>query len=75
MKYKMKKIDAIIIVIMIAIAGFVLYRVEYVPSQEEASIPDIEFVKDEDERTLTIFHASGRILWEELEIDGVCDTS
>ncbi len=75
MKYKMKKIDAAIIIIMIAIAGFVLYKVEYIPSQEESDIPDIEFIKDEARRTLTIYHSSGRVLWEDLEIDGVCDKS
>ena len=54
MKYKFKKIDVVIVVIMVVIAGFVLYKYGYVPEPEKPDITDIEFIKDEENRLLTV---------------------
>jgi predicted secreted hydrolase len=72
---KFKKVDAIIIIIMIVIAGFVLYRFGFVSDSRKEKIPEIEFVKDEDNRLITVFYVSERILWENLLIEGTCDKS
>ena len=41
MSTKIKKIDAIIVVILILIAGFVLYKIGYISEPEKKDIPDI----------------------------------
>ena len=45
MKIKFKKIDAIIIVALIIIAGVVLYKVGYLPRTKKSKIPVIKFFK------------------------------
>lgn len=77
MKIRIRKIDAVIIIIMILIAGFVLYNVDYIlPKPEESKIPDIQFIKDDKNRTLTVESVSKKVLWkDEIEIEGECDKS
>lgn len=70
-----KKIDAIIIVIMILIAGFVLYKLGYISKPEEKDIPDIVFIKDEQNDTLTVVSVSEKVLWSDIKIEGDCDKS
>ncbi len=73
MKLKIKKIDAVIIVIMILIAGLVLYKVGYEPKVEKESIPNIQFYKDEENKLLIVRSVSSeKILWSDIEIEGDC---
>jgi len=75
MNTKIKKIDAIIIVIMIAIAGFVVFKVGILPKGPENKIPEIEFIKDDEKNTLTVKSVSDEVLWSDIGIDGICDKS
>ena len=77
MNPRMKKIDTVIIIIMIIIAGFVLYRVGLMPKTEESNIPDIQFIKDDANKTLTVKSVSSqKVLWnDDIEIEGECDKS
>jgi len=73
MNIRMKKIDAIIIVIMIFVAGLVLYRVGIIQKPEKIEIPSIEFNENEDEETITVRSVSGRVYWKDISIEGDCD--
>ena len=75
MKYKFKKIDVVIVVIMVVIAGFVLYKYGYVPEPEKPDLPDIEFIKDEENRLLTVKSVSDKVFWSDIAIEGNCDKS
>ena len=76
MKYKFKKIDAIIVVIMVVIAGFVLIKYGYIdPNPDEPELPDIEFAKDEENRLLTVRSVSDKVFWSDISIEGDCDKS
>lgn len=75
MKLRIRKIDVVIVIIMIIIAGFVLYNVGYIPEKEELDIPDIQFIKDDKNRTLTVESVSEKVLWEDIEIEGDCEKS
>lgn len=72
---KIKKIDAILVAIMIAVTGIVLYKVGYIGKDEEKKVPNIQFITDEENRFLTVKSVSERILWDDIEIDGICDIS
>lgn len=74
MSPRLKKIDAIIIVILIAITGIVLYKVGYI-GKDEKKIPNIQFIADEENRVLTIKFVSEKVLWDDIEIEGTCDSS
>ena len=75
MKIGLRKIDAIIIVIMIAIAGFVFYKIGFISNEEKPFIPKIEFEADFKEYTLTVKSVSGTYTWSDLDIIGKCDYS
>jgi len=75
MKYKLKKIDAVIIVVMIVIAGFVLNKIGIMPNPEVPEIPDISFFKDEENRVLVVKSVSDKVFWSDMEIEGNCDDS
>lgn len=75
MNIRLRKIDAIIIVAMILIAGFVFYRLGYIFDHDGPDIPDIQFKKDDQEKTLTVVSVSDQVLWKDIEIIGDCDTS
>ena len=75
MKLRIRKIDAIIIVLMIVIAGFVFYNYGYIPKRDEEEIPNIQFIKDEKNKILTVDFVSKKVLWEDIEIEGECDTT
>jgi len=76
MSPRIKKIDTVIIIIMIILVGFVLYRVGYMPKTEESNVPDIQFIKDDANKTLTVKSISQKVLWnDDIEIEGECDKS
>ena len=75
MSLRIRKVDALIIVIMIVIAGFVLYNYGYIPERDKNNIPDIVFSKDEDKKTLTVESIIGKVLWADIEIEGDCEKS
>lgn len=75
MSIRTRKIDAIIIIAMIIIAGFVFYRLGYIFDSDGPDIPDIQFRKDDQEKTLTVVSSSDKVLWKDIEIIGDCDTS
>jgi hypothetical protein len=75
MKSKIKKIDAVIIVIMIIIAGLVFYKVAYEPKKEKQDIPVIQFFQDEENNILIVRSVSKKVLWMDIEISGDCDKS
>ncbi|UCF50458.1 MAG: hypothetical protein JSU91_02965 [Thermoplasmatales archaeon] len=75
MSIRTRKIDAIIIIAMIIIAGFIFYRLGYIFDSDGPDIPDIQFKKDDQEKTLTVVSLSDEVLWIDIEIIGDCDTS
>ena len=75
MKIKLRKIDAVIIVLMIVIAGVVFYKVGYISEKKDENIPDIEFLKDDTNKTLTITSLSEKVLWDDIKIEGECEKS
>jgi len=75
MKIKLKKVDAILIVAMIIIAGIVFFQIGILPEEEKSRIPVIEITQDVEKRTLTVKSFSQTILWSDIEITGTCDKS
>jgi len=75
MNLRIRKIDAVIVVIMIVIAGFVFYKLGIIPETDKKDIPDIVFIKDEEKKILTIDSVSGKVSWDDIEIEGDCDKS
>ena len=75
MTIKLKKVDVILIVAMIVIAGIVFYEIGILPEEEKERIPVIEFTQDVEERTLTVKSFSETILWSDIQITGTCDKS
>jgi len=74
MKFKLKKIDAVIIIIMLVIAGVVLFRVGYIEPEKE-HVPTIQLIQDDENNILTVLSVSERVLWEDIFVDGSCDIS
>lgn len=71
-----RAVDAVIIVIMILIAGLVLYQVDLISNgPDDDKIPDIVFEKNEDNDTLTVISVSDKVLWSDIKIEGDCDKS
>jgi hypothetical protein len=70
MSYNFKKIDAIIIVILIIIAGAVLISVGYVKPPVSLITPEIRFIQDDAEKILKVTHVDSEVLWENIIIDG-----
>jgi hypothetical protein len=75
MKYKFRKIDAVIIAALIIIAGIVLFRAGYAPNPVTPVTPDIDFIQDDENEKLIISHVSSKVLWKNIQIDGECDRS
>ncbi|MDH7507304.1 MAG: hypothetical protein QHH15_05940 [Candidatus Thermoplasmatota archaeon] len=75
MNIKLKKIDAIIIIAMIVIAGTIFFQFNVLPEKEKTRIPSIQFSQDTEKRTLTVKSFSDTLLWNDFEIIGKCDTS
>jgi predicted secreted hydrolase len=69
-------VDAVIIVIMILIASIVFYSLGFFSEgEDDVGIPDIVFVKDEGNDTLTVISVSEKVLWNDIRIEGDCDKS
>jgi hypothetical protein len=75
MKSKLKKIDAVIIIVMIIISVTIFYQVGYKTDEEENIIPIIEFIKDDESDTIFVNSVSNEIFWKDIEIEGACDKS
>jgi hypothetical protein len=73
MSLRIKKVDVIIIVAMIVVAGFVLIKTGYIPEVEKPVIPNIEFIKDDVNKILIVKSVQGEVLWSEIEILGDYD--
>ena len=75
MKLKLKKIDAVIIVALIIIAGFVILKIDIKPPIGEKETPNITFTVDEVNKKLIVESVSAEVLWSEIEILGSCTKS
>jgi len=75
MKIKFKKIDAIIVVALIIIAGVVLYTTGILPRAPEQKIPDIYFEKDDKNNKLIVTYVSTVVKWSDIRIEGNCNLS
>ncbi len=70
MNYNFKKIDAIIIVILIIIAGVVLVSVGYIKPPITPITPEIRFIQDDAQKILKVTDVSSEVLWEDIIIYG-----
>lgn len=75
MKHKFKKIDAVIIVALILIAGIVFFKAGYIPDPSKPETPKVYFDQDDVSNKLVVSYVAGDILWIDIEIYGSCDTS
>jgi predicted secreted hydrolase len=75
MNPKIKKIDAIIVVILIIIAGIVLFNVGYVKPPYEPKTPKIDFIQDDAEKILKVNDVDSEVFWRDIIIDGDADRS
>lgn len=74
MGFKIRKIDVIIIVALIIIAGSVFLKVGYIESPVEPKIPEIDFYKDEKNSKIVVNYVSEEnVLWEDINISGECN--
>jgi len=73
MKLNFKKIDVIIIVILLVIAGFILFRGGYIPEPGKPTTPAIEIEHDDEANKLIVRSVSREVLWLDIEIQGQCD--
>jgi len=74
MRFKLKKIDALIIVALIVIAAFVLLRVD-APDILKKEPAEINLVKDDANKKLIVESVSDEVKWSEIEILGDCSRS
>jgi len=74
-KYKFKKIDAIIVVSLIIIAGVILFNAGILPGPPEPESPAINFEQDKTENKLIVISVSSVIKWSDILIEGNCNTS
>ena len=75
MNYKIKQIDAIIIIALLVIAAIVMIRADFVKPPIVKETPEIMFLDDDEEKTLTVTEISEDILWKDITITGECDRS
>ncbi|GAI89981.1 unnamed protein product, partial [marine sediment metagenome] len=75
MNLKFKKIDAVIIVALIIIAGFVILKINIKPPIGEKETPTITFIVDETGRKLIVDTVSAEVLWKDIKILGSCTKS
>lgn len=74
MNPKIKKIDAIIVVILIIIAGIVLFNVGYVKPPYKPEMPKIEFIQDDAQKVLIVTNVDSEVLWKDIIIEGDANT-
>jgi len=75
MKLKLRKIDAILLVALIVIAGVILFKVGYIPSPPKPEVPAINFEQDEKNHKLIVTYASTVVKWSDIRIEGDCNIS
>jgi len=75
MNYKLKQIDAIIIIALIVIAAIVLIRAGFVESPIDPETPIITFFQDDASKKLIVLETSSDVLWKDIKIQGSCDCS
>jgi hypothetical protein len=75
MKFIPKKIDAVIIIIMIIISVLVFYNVGYKTDEGNELIPKIEFIMDDGNKTLIVKSSQEQVFWKDIGIEGICDKS
>lgn len=75
MKLKLRKIDAILIVALIIVAGMVFFKVGYIPNPENPKPPRIEFEQDDVNNQLRVTFVEKDVLWKDINITGDCDKS
>jgi predicted secreted hydrolase len=75
MNLKLRKIDAIIIVVLLIIAGVVLFRTGIVKDPRKPGTPTINFIQDDASKTLRVDFVSTEVFWKDIYIDGVHDPS
>jgi len=72
MNFKLKKIDAVIIVALIIIAGIVLLKIDVKPPLDVGETPEFEFIIDEVNKKIIVDYVSEEVLWKDIEIKGDC---
>ena len=75
MNLKLKKIDAVIIVALIIIAGVVLLKVDIKPPVDVGETPELRFIIDEVNKKIIVDYVSEETLWKDIEIIGDCSRS
>ena len=75
MTLKLRKIDAIIIVILIVIAGVIIYESDIIPKPPTPKSPRISFEQDEKNHKLIVTSVDSVVKWSDIRIEGVCNTS
>jgi len=75
MKFKLRKIDAVIVVILIIISVLVLFRAKFIEPPTVPEPPEIHFQQDDVNKKLIVTYVSDEVRWDELEISGDCDKS
>ncbi|PNX51791.1 MAG: hypothetical protein BV456_01910 [Thermoplasmata archaeon M8B2D] len=75
MSLKLRKIDAIIIVILLIIAGVVLFRTGYVNDPRKPDTPEIHFFQDDANKILRVDYVSTEVYWKDIYIQGEHDSS
>jgi len=75
MNIKLKKVDVIIIVALIIISILVLYKAKIIDDPRKEAVPEIDFLKDDENNKLIVTYVSTEVRWDEIDISGICDTS
>jgi predicted secreted hydrolase len=77
MNLKLRKIDAVIIVVLLIIAGVVLFRAGYVKDPRKPATPEIHFIQDDASKILRVEYVSTEVFWKDIriQVDGDCDRS
>ena len=65
-----KKIDVIIVVILIIIAGAVLISVGYIKPPITTTTPEIRFIQDDAQKILKVTDVSSEVFWENVIVYG-----
>ena len=75
MNLKLRKLDAVIIVILLIIAGIVLFKAGYVKPPGKPATPKINFIQDDANKILRVESVSSEVYWKDIYIKGEHDPS
>jgi predicted secreted hydrolase len=75
MKYSIRKIDVIIVIILLLTAGFVLFQSGIIKEPGKPTTPIIIIEMDDENNTLTVKSTPENVLWIDIIINGNCDRS